>query len=69
MSTVKKINGKPLTYMWINSWQLGDCRKLFRHRAESRGVKPTPVELDDAIWLAIEKGEMPWPYQPEYQVN
>ena len=61
---VTKLNGKPLT-MWLTAFQLGDCRKLFRYRAACHGVTPTIVEIDEALWLALETGELPYLYSGE----
>jgi hypothetical protein len=61
---VKELNGKPLT-AWLTTFQLADCRKLFRHRAATRGSAPSTAEIDDALWLTLETGEIPHPFMPD----
>jgi hypothetical protein len=41
---VTALNGKPMSRL-LTTVQLGDCRKLFRGRAASRGVTPTVTKL------------------------
>jgi hypothetical protein len=60
---VTALNGKPLT-MYLTPFQLGDCRKLFRYRAGTRGVTPTLAEIDDALWLTLELDQLPDLYKP-----
>jgi len=62
-NAVTHLNGKPLT-THLTTFQLGDCRKLFRYRAAQRGGAPTSAEIDDALWLCLETGELPPLYQP-----
>jgi hypothetical protein len=64
LSLVTALNGKPMSRLLTNV-QLGDCRKLFRGRAASRGVTPTVTEIDDALWLVLETGApLPELYEP-----
>jgi hypothetical protein len=61
---VTALNGKPMSRL-LTTVQLGDCRKLFRGRAASRGVTPTVTEIDDALWLVLETGApLPELYEP-----
>jgi hypothetical protein len=60
---VTALNGKPLM-VWLTTFQLGDARKLFRHRAAQRGATPTVVEIDDAVWLTMATGKLPKLYEP-----
>jgi hypothetical protein len=55
---VTELNGKPLTE-YLTTFELGDCRKLFRYRAKCRGANPTAAEIDDALWLALETDVLP----------
>jgi hypothetical protein len=60
---VTALNGKPLMVL-LTTFQLGDCRKLFRYRAAQRGATPTLTEIDDAVWLALATGTLPKLYEP-----
>ena len=60
---VTALNGKPLM-VWLTTFQLGDCRKLLRHRAAQRGATPTLAEIDDAVWLTLATGTLPKLYEP-----
>jgi hypothetical protein len=61
---VTELNGKPMSRL-LTTVQLGDCRKLFRGRAASRGVTPTVTEIDDALWLVLETdAPLPELYEP-----
>jgi hypothetical protein len=50
--------------MALTTFQLGDCRKLFRDRARRRGAAPTTAEIDDALWTTLETGTLPELYMP-----
>jgi hypothetical protein len=63
MARIKTLNGKPLT-SGLTGHQLGDCRKIFQHRATLRGAAPTQDEIDDAIWQTLETGHLPELYRP-----